>query len=233
MKPKFDCIYHLLVLVCILTTVQACSIIRSNSDKGPEIVVAGDPLDFEVNYVYRSRGQGPLKPLGDETILYPGDHYKIKFTPHEASYVYIFEIDNSQNIDQLFPKTGSTDLTLQNPVRPEHSYILPPSEPFKLDKQRGKKTIYFMAFHQPNQELEKQYTDYLEAYHQNNSILTKKLGDQFAQDLNKLKPVTIVADSEKAQTSFPWSNKETFRVPVQRLNNLCSQCVSVITFEYH
>jgi hypothetical protein len=64
----------------------------------PAAAEAPKPLNFKLNYVYRPGGKGDLKPLIEGSKLNSGDHYKIKFTPAEDSYVYIFQVDSSQAI---------------------------------------------------------------------------------------------------------------------------------------
>ncbi|MGR9107450.1 MAG: hypothetical protein ACU843_11030, partial [Gammaproteobacteria bacterium] len=61
------------------------------------------PLDFQVNYLYRPGGQGEPRPIENGTVLQSGDHYKIQFTPKENSYVYIFQLDSTDKIYELFP----------------------------------------------------------------------------------------------------------------------------------
>ena len=89
-----------------------------------------------------------------------------------------------------------------------------------------------MAFRQPNQDLENQYDALLKARQQNNSVRTNQLEAQLAQNLKTKGLGAIVPDPKQAETELPWSEKETFSVPAQRLDKLCSGCVSVITFEH-
>ncbi|MBE9562573.1 MAG: hypothetical protein IMF12_06900, partial [Proteobacteria bacterium] len=53
------------------------------------------PLDFKINYVYRSSGKGNPKTLNNDGVLHSGDYYKIIFTPTENCYVYIFQLDSA------------------------------------------------------------------------------------------------------------------------------------------
>ena len=42
----------------------------------------------------------------------------------------------------------------------------------------------------------------------------------------------IVDDPEKKTATVPWTPTESFAVPVQRLDNLCADCISMITFDH-
>jgi hypothetical protein len=234
MKPSFHCYYRLSALVCLLVATLAWGE-DSGKTRGPEPQVANDPLCFQVSYVYRHGGKGPPKPLNEGEVLYSGDYYKIQFTPQEDSYVYIFQIDSSQAISRLFPMASFKGVAVnhQNPVRAGATYTLPAKDKsFQLDNQRGKETLYFMAFRQPNQDLENQYDALLKARQQNNSVRANQLETQLAQNLKTKGLAAIVDDPRQAEAKVSWSEGETFSVPAQRLDKLCSDCVSVITFEH-
>lgn len=63
MKPSFDYLYRLSTLVCLLVAAPAWGE-NGGTPRGPERIV-NDPLHFQVNYLYRSGGKGPLKPLNE------------------------------------------------------------------------------------------------------------------------------------------------------------------------
>jgi len=42
----------------------------------------------------------------------------------------------------------------------------------------------------------------------------------------------IVDDPEKKTTTVPWKPAESFTMPVQHLDNLCEDCMSMIEFEH-
>ena len=227
------------VAALITAIVAVINLIPTGSSPSPHFFQGNyhhyDPLHFQVNYVYRPGGKGPLKPLNEGEVLHSGDHYKIQFTPQEDSYVYIFQIDSSYAIYRLFPMTSFKGVTVnnQNPVRAGVTYTLPTKDKsFQLDNQRGKETLYFMAFRQPNQDLDDQYDTLLEARQQNNPVRANQLETQLAQNLKTRGLAAIINDPQQAEAKISWSEGETFSVPAQRLDKLCSTCVSIVTFEH-
>lgn len=193
------------------------------------------PLSFKVNYVYRPGGRGPLKPLAEGSVLTSGDHYKIQFTPAEDGYVYIFQVDSAKAIYRLFPMTefGGVTVNNLNPVRAGVTYHLPANDKsFQLDQNVGPETILFLAFRQPNQALEEQYEALIKARLSQDK--TKVAGVQMAmQSSFKTRGLAaIVNDPEKKTTTIPWVPTESFTMPVQHLNNLCNDCINMMTFEH-
>jgi hypothetical protein len=193
------------------------------------------PLSFKVNYVYRPGGQGPLKPLAEGSVLNSGDHYKIQFTPTEDSYVYIFQVDSSKAIFQLFPMTsfGGVRVDNLNPVKAGVTYHLPAKDKsFKLDNNVGSESILFLAFRQPNQALEQQYESLVKARLSKDNAKANNLQNAINTSFKTRGLAGIVDDSEKKTTTVPWTEKESFTMPVRHLNNLCDDCISMITFEH-
>lgn len=193
------------------------------------------PLNFKVNYVYRPGGQGPLKPLVDGSVLNSGDHYKIQFTPAENSYVYIFQVDSSKAIYRLFPMTsfGGVKVNNLNPVRAGVTYHLPAKDKsFQLDNVAGSESIIFLAFRQPNQALEQQYESLAKARSAQDSVKADNLQSAIKSSFKTRGLAAIVDDPEKKTTTVQWKPAESFTMPVQHLNNLCEDCMSMIEFEH-
>ncbi len=193
------------------------------------------PLNFQINYVYRSGGGGPLKPLVDGAELQTGDHYKIQFTPEESAYVYIFQLDSSGAMYQLFPMTSFKGVVVSNhnPVEAANTYSLPAKDKyFKLDDWQGSESIFFLAFRRPNVTLEKRYARLLKARAERNKNNMMDLQVKIVQEFRTRGPAHIVADPNHRTTTVIWSNDEKFHIPVQRLDSLCTECVSRVTFEH-
>jgi hypothetical protein len=98
---------------------------------------AHSSLSFEVNYVYRKAGVGELKTINNGDSLQSGDHYKIVFNPDKDCYVYIFQVDSSGQVFQLFPMDNFRGVRVNNlnPVRHGKTYVLPsPDKAFVLDQ---------------------------------------------------------------------------------------------------
>ncbi len=193
------------------------------------------PLNFKLNYVYRSGGQGSLKPLTEGSVLSSGDHYKIQFTPAEDSYVYIFQVDSTKAIYQLFPMTsfGGVKVNNLNPVQAGVTYQLPAKDKsFKLDNNVGSESILFLAFRQPNQALEQQYEALVKARLSPNNANADTLQTAIKSNFKTRGLAGIVDDPEKKTTTVPWTPTESFTTPVRHLNNLCADCINMITFDH-
>ncbi|MCP5195656.1 MAG: DUF4384 domain-containing protein [Gammaproteobacteria bacterium] len=193
-------------------------------------------LNFKINYVYRPGGQGALKPLVDGSVLNSGDHYKIQFTPAEDSYVYIFQVDSTKAMFRLFPMASFGDVKVNNlnPVKAGSTYHLPAKDKsFKLDENVGSEAILFLAFRQPNQELEQQYEALVKARLSRDSSKANNLQNAINTSFKTRGLAGIVDDPAKKTTTVSWTATESFTVPVQRLDNLCDDCISMINFEHH
>ena len=196
---------------------------------------AAEPLNFKVNYVYRPGGQGSLKPLVEGSVLNSGDHYKIQFTPEENSYVYIFQVDSSKAIFQLFPMSsfGNVRVDNFNPVKAGVTYHLPAKDKsFKLDNSVGSESILFLAFRQRNQALEQQYEALIKARLSRDKTKEDNLQTAIKSNFKTRGLAGIVDDPAKKTATVPWTSTESFTVPAQQLNNLCADCINMVTFEH-
>lgn len=197
--------------------------------------VSSKPLSFKVNYVFRPGGRGPLKPLVEGSVLNSGDHYKIQFTPAEDGYVYIFQVDSSKAIFQLFPMTsfGGVRVDNLNPVKGGVTYHLPAKDKsFKLDDTVGSETIVFLAFREPNRALEQQYEELITARLSRDGAKASGLQTAMNANFRTRGLAGIVDDPQKKTTTVPWTAAESFTMPVQNLDNLCADCISMVTFEH-
>jgi hypothetical protein len=193
------------------------------------------PLNFKVNYVYRPGGQGALKPLVEGSVLNSGDHYKIQFTPEENSYVYIFQVDSTKAIFQLFPMRdfGGVRVDNFNPVKAGVTYHLPAKDKsFQLDNNVGSESILFLAFRQRNQALEEQYEALIKARMSKDKTTEDSLQTAMKSNFKTRGLAGIVDDPQKKTATVPWTSTESFTVPARHLNNLCADCISMITFEH-
>ncbi len=190
--------------------------------------------DFEVNYVYRPGGKGPLEPLTEGAILESGDHYKIQFTPREDSFVYIFQIDASGEIFQLFPMRSFKGVAVdnQNPVEAGTAYVLPaPDKAFRLDDRVGTESIYFLASRDAIEELENGYEALTQARQENDSTLADELQAQLANSLISRGLADIVPDPDETIAKVPWL-EDILPVAGRRLDDLCDHEAGRITFEH-
>jgi len=194
-------------------------------DKGDFVFILKDPKgpSFQVNYVYQASGVGRAKPIKSGTVLHSGDHYKIKFTPDENAYVYIFQADSQGQFFQLFPMTSfkGVELNNTNPVSKGREYVLPAADKaFRLDDTRGKERLYFVASRGPRPELERL------AAKLKQGAENVELGNYFRR---KRGVAAVVSDKKVPVQS---EDGQIFTVFQERLEKLCPQCAYVTEFEH-
>jgi hypothetical protein len=190
------------------------------------------PLDFKINYLYRAGNATTFKPLTTDSVLHSNDAYKLIFTPKADSYVYIFQKDSAQKIYQLFPMESFKGVILNNtnPVQGNQTYYIPAKDKsFVLDEQTGTETLYFLAFRQRNLALEAQYETIQTAQQQDDAVQLKLAEAAFLQTLQDKGLRHVELDQE----TLTWTEQgRHFSVLQQRLDDLCHECIQVLTFKH-
>jgi len=184
-----------------------------------------------VNYVYRPGGEGKLKPIRNNEALNSGDHYKIIFTPDKDCYVYIFQIDSSDQIFRLFPMESFKGVEVNNfnPVKQGNTYILPGRyKSFVLDRKVGLERFYFIISKEQNREISKLYNDLLRARNRSDNLKAANVQDKLKTLFKRRGPAEIV-DDQPVQIS--WEGN-LFTVIGQKLENICDDCVHILEFEH-
>lgn len=188
-------------------------------------------LSFEVNYVYRTAGVGEIKTIKHGDRLKSGDHYKIVFTPDKDCYVYIFQVDSSGQVFQLFPMEsfGGVRVTQFNPVKQGKKYVLPsPDKAFLLDKKVGIERMYFIASHEQNKELESLYAELTVAVKHENSSGVKDTQSKLNKYFTR-RGIKVVPTEQRMQV--PWRETgDVFSVISQRLENLSKERIHILEF---
>ena len=188
-------------------------------------------LSFEINYVYRTAGVGELKTIKNGDTLKSGDHYKIVFTPDKDCYVYIFQVDSSGQVFQLFPMESfrGVRVTQFNPVKQGKKYVLPsPDKAFLLDKKVGIERMYFIASREENKELEGFYAELTAAVKRKNSSAVKDTRSKLNKYFKK-RGIKVVPSEQHMEV--PWRETgDVFSVISQRLEYLGSD--SLHKFEF-
>lgn len=145
-------------------------------------------LSVQVSYSYRPTDQLNFRSLMSGGVLHSGDRYRIRFTPEQDGYAYIFQIDSSGKIYRLFPVEGSDapQPANVNPVRAGVTYFVPAEdEAFQLDDQVGQEQIHFLAFRNRNVDLEDQYAALAEARQAQDNLRIANLQAQLTHSLQK------------------------------------------------
>jgi len=193
--------------------------------------LASPPLSFDINYVYRKGGVGELRTIKNGDTLKSGDHYKIVFTPDKDCYVYIFQVDSSGQLFQLFPMESFRGVRVNqfNPVKQGKRYVLPSQDKaFVLDKKVGIERLYFIASHEQNKELESLYADLTAAIKHENSSGVKDTRSKLDKYFTR-RGIKVV--HSKQSTKVPWRETgDLFLVMSQRLENLSKERIHVLEF---
>jgi hypothetical protein len=189
-------------------------------------------LSFAVNYVYRTAGVGQLKTIENGDALQSGDHYKIVFTPDKDCYVYIFQVDSSGQIFQLFPMKSFQGVEVNNfnPVKPDRTYVIPsPDKAFVLDKVVGVERIYFIASDDRDEQLENLYLDWQRESTRKQPKQSEKAKDKLNKYFKKRGIVVAARSNQSLQVSWDGSG-DTFSVVNQRLEDLSKDNMHVLEF---
>ncbi|EDN69993.1 secreted protein [Beggiatoa sp. PS] len=214
---------------------QPLLVLPRENKTGPTIIKT-EPLDFKINYVYRSGGKGPFKPLTDGGVLHSGDYYKILFTPIEDCYVFIFQMDSANKLFRLFPIQGFDNVTVNhvNPVTAGQTYYIPSKhQSFELDEQTGPETIYFVATRQDDVILEKHYQAMQLSEQQHNIAKQQQIQGQLVNTLRESKgPKQRLQDDVDGIKTTWQEDGQAFSVLQQTLQDMCNGCVDILTFEH-
>jgi hypothetical protein len=116
-------------------------------------VVAGEPgavaprLDLFDRIAFRYRRHGASQatevvlPSHEPVSLSSRDDYALSLRPSADGWLYVYQIDASRRVRQLFPNAGFG--TKSNPVNAYQDYLLPSSGAwYYLDETVGPETIY-------------------------------------------------------------------------------------------
>ncbi|RKZ77378.1 MAG: hypothetical protein DRQ57_00010 [Gammaproteobacteria bacterium] len=222
---------------CPISWLQA----DNTSDSGTKLVTDEskvlNPLDFKINYIYRTNGEGDFKQLKRNSQLRSGDHYKLIFEPSGDGYVYIFKMDSSDKVLRLFPSTDfeNADHNNINPVKKGQRYFVPAeSASFKLDDNRGKETIYFAVTSKPDTQLENDYHTLL-AQQDTSSIKELKNARKNWHTMMKKRgtKVNLVKDTSKIEALIKFTEQEQqFSLTPNYLKNVCDGCVYIVNFKH-
>lgn len=113
--------------------------------------------DLANNYIslhYRYSGynsHGQELPLKNGTVLYNKDLFNIEVTALKSTYLYLFYIDSSGNIQELLHQSAQS-----NHLQQRQTLLLPGSimwPYFELDEQPGLETIYAIVSSYPRPDL--------------------------------------------------------------------------------
>lgn len=192
---------------------------------------------LNITVVYRVGGRGEFQTFADGAILHSGDHYKIILTPKEDCYVYIFQIDSTHTLYQLFPmeRFGEVVVNNFNPVSAGKTcYIPSESKSFVLDERLGAEKIYFVLSRERDLNLEEQYGQLVEAQQRKRQVVqSMKQIDELLEDVTRSKNAILFEPKVYELERVTWQEEgQRFSVLQQRLENTCDGCAYVLQFEH-
>ncbi len=115
---------------------------------------AGEPIpaiSVEVSFIYEDNGV-PRQMWDGMSLRSRLDYYSVYFSPEQDCYVYIYQVDSSGAVYQIFPNLEYSNAW--NPVKKGKDYWIPANDRFYLDDVTGEEKIYFFASREPATELE-------------------------------------------------------------------------------
>ncbi|MBD3307849.1 DUF4384 domain-containing protein [candidate division KSB3 bacterium] len=206
---------------------------------------SGEEIAVDLSYLARGKGELTFRQLADGGSLESGDSFKIVFTPSERCYVYIYQIDSAGLIYQLFPmeEFGGVWVGNRNPVQAGKTYYIPAEDKsFELDEVTGLETIYLVASHTPETELERQYQRVVQIQHEASGMDEEDLArvDQALEELEaalamkgRTKGVARLVPDEGSGEPVTWEEDgQFFSILQQRLEGLCDGCVNILEFQH-
>jgi len=110
--------------------------------------------ELKINFKFRylpGRRRDIAPSSSSDLVLTSEDPYYLKVHLSDKCYLYVFQLDSSGNLDQLFP---SKYVPTSNPVPPGPLRIPDGADWFYLDDVSGEETIYLVASRWENKKLE-------------------------------------------------------------------------------
>ncbi|GEM_PF-5015389 len=147
-----------------------------------------DPAKFKLRYTYRRFAENfqNERELARATParLHTGDKLKLRFTPPQESYVYLF---------YLSPRGELEEFTEQHRVVPGQEYILPSAEvSFEMTRETGLGVVYFFAFNQENIKLQADFRELQQARERGDTAAVKALSAKLVREY--LESITPLMD---------------------------------------
>ncbi len=117
--------------------------------------IDSDAINLHTVFVFAPDGQN-FRPFHPGDLLRSGDHYKILVKPEDDTFLYLFQMDSSQQLYWLFPTDGlKINIQSRLPLRKNQTYSLPAQdEAYFLDHKQGDENIYMIARKTPDPYLE-------------------------------------------------------------------------------
>lgn len=108
---------------------------------------ATSPISLDVRWLVRPESQSVPTVITDGMVIKSGAYYALYLLPEKATTVYVFQIDSTFHVDQLFP---SADIATVNPLKSAKEQYLPSANQwYKLDDVPGQEMLVVLASEGP------------------------------------------------------------------------------------
>jgi len=128
----------------------------SQQQTAPMAQIDPDAINLHTVFVFAPEGQQDFRPFHPGDLLRSGDHYKILVKPEDDTFLYLFQMDSSQQLYWLFPMDDlKINIQSRQPLKKNKTYSLPAQdEAYFLDQMQGNENIYMIARKTPDPYLE-------------------------------------------------------------------------------
>lgn len=119
-----------------------------------------DSVNFKWAFIYKKPGEpyGRILDFNEKAAVNSGDKLQVMLTPITQSYMYLYLLSSSNELDIIFPN----DLAFYDKNKlGEESYLPAKDKWYSIDETKGTERFYLLASSSRLTDLEKATEDYL------------------------------------------------------------------------
>lgn len=120
----------------------------------------GETVNFKWAFIYKKTGEpyGRILDFNEKATVNSGDKLQVMLTPITQSYMYLYLLNSSNELDIIFP----SDLAFYDKNKlGEESYLPAKDKWYSIDEAKGTERFYLLASSSRLTELEKATEEYL------------------------------------------------------------------------
>jgi len=183
-----------------------------------------EKLAVEVNFFYENNGVARELKNG-ATLRSKLDYYYLYFKPEQKSYVYIYQVDSSGAVYQLFPNLLYSNAW--NPVKKGKGYYIPNKDQFYLDDVVGEERIYLMASKEPAIKIEKLFAKMKSA---NDPAARRGIENKIKKSLSTMVNTRGLGGANGSPHKVKLSSGKTFEMLNRKLESVGAALVYTVNF---
>lgn len=183
-----------------------------------------EKLAVEVNFFYENNGVARELKNG-VTLRSRVDYYYLYFKPEQDCYVYIYQVDSSGAVYQLFPNLEYSNSW--NPVKKRKAYYIPNKDQFYLDDVVGGEQIYLLAYKKPATAIEKMFA---EMNASNNAAARRGIENKIKTSLSSMANTRGIGGTAGRPHKVKISSGETFEILNKKLESAGAGLVYGVNF---